>query len=297
MTTPDRLALIADRAEALKDRKRATIRTQEMAIEQQVELANAAMGDVRVAIEAIAPAKAVAYLGKSTGNRKLRQKHVEWLAEQMKAGRWRVSHQGLAFSRDGRLLDGHHRLNAVKLAGVEVPMLVIRGLPEDAWGVIDCGAVRMAHDRMTIATDQRQNVRFVALVNAIYDVEHYGKRAVKPCTDDLQEIHKRLGGSVDAIMGVFATYLRGIARSHVLAAMVQYHARMPKKALEFAIQVRDGANLSANAPALTLRNALMTNTQIPRGDLYWKTVSAARAHRDGRSYAQLVCAESWGWAA
>jgi len=78
----------------------------------------------------------------NTHNRKLSDAHVEYLADEMKAGRWRLTHQGIAFSDNRVLLDGQHRLWAVALSGVTVPTRVFVNEPSEAMEVLDTGQRR-----------------------------------------------------------------------------------------------------------------------------------------------------------
>ncbi|HPM22963.1 MAG TPA: hypothetical protein PLP66_03610 [Phycisphaerae bacterium] len=78
----------------------------------------------------------------NTHNRKLVDSHVEYLVEEMKAGRWRLTHQGIAFSSNRVLLDGQHRLWAAALAGITVPIRVFVNEPPEAMEVLDTGQRR-----------------------------------------------------------------------------------------------------------------------------------------------------------
>ena len=83
----------------------------------------------------------------NTHNRRLIDAHVELLAQEMKAGRWQLTHQGVAFSPQRVLLDGQHRLWAVVLSGVTVPMRVFVNEPAEGMEVIDTGKAR-SHDQI-----------------------------------------------------------------------------------------------------------------------------------------------------
>ena len=98
------------------------------------------------AVETITPALAQAYLSTSTGNRSLAKKNVQFYARQMREGKWTVSHQGIAFSVNGDLIDGHHRLTAIIEANVSVGMMVARGVSVESRQVIDQGKGRTAAD-------------------------------------------------------------------------------------------------------------------------------------------------------
>lgn len=79
-------------------------------------------------------------------NRRIRENNVKWLSEQMIKNEWMLTHQGIAFSENGKLLDGQHRLLAVIKANKPVSFMVTSGLPEDSFKVIDCGERRSLAD-------------------------------------------------------------------------------------------------------------------------------------------------------
>lgn len=84
-------------------------------------------------VEIVGPETAAAWLASSAGNRRLRLRHIRNLASEMTAGQWHP-HGGSAvkFDRNGRLVDGHHRLSAVISCGRAVQMHVLRGADENA---------------------------------------------------------------------------------------------------------------------------------------------------------------------
>ncbi len=89
----------------------------------------------------------------NTHNRPLSDAHVDYLAGEMKAGRWRLTHQGIAFSSNRVLLDGQHRLWAVALSGVTVPMMVAVNEPPDVMEVLDTGKVRPVTHILTLTAN------------------------------------------------------------------------------------------------------------------------------------------------
>lgn len=105
---------------------------------------------VEARVEAVTPLVAQAWLGKNDKNRNLRERVVAAYARDMKNGAWRLTGEAVKFSETGRLLDGQHRLLAVVQAGVDVNMLVVRGLPDDTQTVMDSGARRTASDALRL---------------------------------------------------------------------------------------------------------------------------------------------------
>lgn len=99
----------------------------------------------------ITPAMASAWLAKNKRNRKIAKRRVESYAREMANGNWMEHHQGIAFYEDGTLADGQHRLAAVVQAGVPVPMMVTRGVPEVSGLMIDGHQRRELHQSIKIS--------------------------------------------------------------------------------------------------------------------------------------------------
>lgn len=83
-------------------------------------------------------------------NRRLVDAHANRLAGEIKAGRWRLTHQGIAFSVDRVLLDGQHRLWAVILAEQTVPMRVFFNEPRESLHVVDAIRARTNDEILTL---------------------------------------------------------------------------------------------------------------------------------------------------
>lgn len=102
-------------------------------------------------IETITPALAAAYLEKNTKNRPVHPRQVAYLTSAMQSGRWKLTHEAIAFDKSDRLIDGQHRLLAVKMSGVTVKMPVSRQCDADTFSVIGDGARRTAADIVAMA--------------------------------------------------------------------------------------------------------------------------------------------------
>jgi len=88
----------------------------------------------------------------NTHNRKISQAVVDKYATDMKNGKWKATHQGLAFDKNWTLLDGQHRLWAVIESGVTVEMAVTTGMDKETLLAIDGGRARRAQDQVYLAT-------------------------------------------------------------------------------------------------------------------------------------------------
>ena len=94
----------------------------------------------------VTPEMAKGYLLKNTDNRNKRGWWVSGLANMIKRGEWIPTHQGVAFSKSGKLLDGQHRLEAIIEANISVQMLVVTNVRDDAYKVLDNGIKRTMAD-------------------------------------------------------------------------------------------------------------------------------------------------------
>lgn len=121
----------------------------------------------------ITPALAREWLEKRFSNqRRISKPRVDSHCRAIKAGRWRTTHQGVAFNSAGELVDGQHRLAAIVESDTAVHMMV-------AWGVDGVEAIdtdlriRSTADGRKMRGDDviRCNSRWIAVVKAIYQIE------------------------------------------------------------------------------------------------------------------------------
>lgn len=101
---------------------------------------------MRQKIVDVTPRIADAWLRKNKINRDPRATVIDTYATAMRRGEWKLSPQGIAFDEDGNLQDGQHRLEAVKLSGVTVKMVVWEGCPPETFQITDLGLKRTVGD-------------------------------------------------------------------------------------------------------------------------------------------------------
>lgn len=89
--------------------------------------------------------------GSNDHNRPLSMAYCERLARDMREGQWKTTHEGIAFSSHGRLLDGQHRLRAITLAKVSVEMFVWFGVSPAALMAINNGRPRNLVDSLSLS--------------------------------------------------------------------------------------------------------------------------------------------------
>lgn len=123
---------------------------------------------MKTTTENITPAIARVLLEHNTSNRPIRNGHVETLRQAFERGEYVLTHQGIAFAKDGSLIDGQHRLTAISLLpdGSVFPMMVTRGLDRECvFPVVDATqAKRSASDALGISKALGETAGFFAKI-------------------------------------------------------------------------------------------------------------------------------------
>jgi hypothetical protein len=200
--------------------------------------------------------------------RRVSQRTVHTYAKDIENGAWMVTHQGIAFDVNGNLLDGQHRLWAIKRAGVPAGMFVTTNLPVDrrngvvlnTMDAIDCGLKRSVAQALRDLHDIPMGANVASVCRAIAQIAT-GSRTIKLSMAQILEIDKVYG---DNIRAVFSKLNHRQCVSWA-APIAIYHAMRPERALLFAEGLAIGAMLPAGHPALALRNWLSNKTRF-QGD-------------------------------
>lgn len=150
----------------------------------------------------ITPDMARRLLESNTRNRPVAPRIVATYARDMKDGNWQITGEGIKIATDGTLLDGQHRLHAIIKADTAVPMLVARGIPNEAQGVMDTGRKRTAADALSIAGEKNAAIIASAAKLALEfnpearEFNHYGPSHAE--VTDFVASHPGLRDSADA---------------------------------------------------------------------------------------------------
>lgn len=223
------------------------------------------MKPVITKVELITPATAKEYLKSNTDNRPIRSTHVQRLKEEMMAGRWLVTHQGIAFDDAGKLLDGQHRLFAVAMSGVPVQMMVTRGLARKAddhdlytMDVIDCGRARSTADQLTLM----HGVAHASLVTATCRMLCYAaagspnSKTISPTVGQAVQIIALYREGFDSLLE-FAGKNKLARLAPVVAALSMGYIVDKDLSLEFMLGLAEGEEIKRGEPIYALREHLI----------------------------------------
>jgi hypothetical protein len=134
------------------------------------------MGKLIYKEELITPTRAKQLLEANIKNRLVKSKRVDMYANDIVNGRWK-EHTGesIKISETGLILDGQHRLHAIIQANKAIVMLVISGLEDSVFDVIDTGSSRNASDAFKISDIKHGNT--IPSIIAMYNLLEEGKKA------------------------------------------------------------------------------------------------------------------------
>lgn len=258
------------------------------------------LASVQHDIEFVGPEKATQWLSKNEGNRPARQAVVETLAGAMSRGHFDFNAETIKFTRSGRLADGQHRLRAIEKSGVTVPLLVVRGLPENVHETVDFTLKRTFADTLFFQGEGDQSGILAGAVRLAWSLDTLGTPNPTGA-----------GVSIRPSPDLFAAYLAdnetiresiptGIMASksdirYMKSAAVALHYLMGRRdaalADDFWEAVITGIQQDEGAPALTLRHTLIRDLggrkHMTATSRYAITIKAWNAAREGR-YIKLL---------
>lgn len=242
------------------------------------------------AVVMISPEKAKLLIDAQPINRPVNRVAVEKLKQDILAGRWRRTHQGIAFDEDGALSDGQHRLHACFEAGFPIEVLVAFNEPRELFPAYDTGVLR------------GMNVHLF-LSGAVSDMTAAG--SVAPATRFLwgydsgtnpATANTKRGFTLDMARAVLAAHPRlpemvAMVRAkrtitfplaNTAALFTLFHEADEKRAAIFAAQVLTGENIKSGDPAFVLREATMRDKSRGSIETSYRTVRAWNAFYEGR---------------
>lgn len=224
--------------------------------------------------------------------RRLEQKTVERYARAMKAGDWMLTHQGIAFDRSGKLIDGQHRLNAIIRAGVPVEMNVTYGV-ERAPGeilAIDVGNKRTIANVIQMSGYEDSIFQDIQKYVAAYMKYQMPGRNVWTANDIIRYIERHINQLRDVSQVLKPKYHSSHGRRQVngflgAAVICAYYRGVDLVALEKFCEVYRNNNIDG-CEGYGVRHALNIRDEIqktaPTREFFKRTKCAIRAFVENR---------------
>lgn len=211
-------------------------------------------------------------------------------ARDMKDGKWLDSGETIKFNNGGQLIDGQHRLMAIVESGIAVDLLVARGVPDEAFLVIDTGKTRGWGDALAIDGVPAPICKAVATAAGLaigYKAGQPGE-AARVSNADVVEYVRKNPDIVSAVQFVDGIRETGMLMSVAQLAWVSYETRRidPTESDLFIMDIISGSQLAPTDPVLALRTSLMQDRmarkRLPTVQLLGGAVKAWNKRRKGQ---------------
>lgn len=273
----------------------------------EADLHGAALGAARIEHVVIMVDASIAkrWLTRNAKNRKPRQSIVERYRLEMLAGRWHFAGDPIRFDADGNLIDGQHRLFALsELDGISLPLLVVRGLPSEAQGVMDQGVKRTPGDQLGLRGHKNSNAlaaavnRYLTWTNGYLFRDSKVVRAAitSTCIEEWVGDHPTDVANLQSVLPL--TIQNDAPPSVAGAACIRFMQIDPAKAVEFFTLLARGAGVEGH-PIVTLDKRLQRNRReglkMPDRDYLSLFILAWNAWRDGRQMAKFQRPRGGSW--
>lgn len=257
--------------------------------------------DITARLETITPTMAKTMLGSNTNNRHISTRNVDLFAREILNGEWCINGEAIKFGKDGRLLDGQHRLLAIVKAGKPVTTLVIHGLEDETQQTMDSGKSRTLGDVLALR-GEGANAQLASVARAVYLADNLGLEAamqnnIAPTRGEIIQFIDRTPQLRDIMSAShrFRTQSNNMLTVSVFAALWWTLAHVDTDdANRFFDKLASGANLNPGDPILTLRTTLLStshrqgrSTRAERVRQSALTVKAWNKWRTGATAKQL----------
>lgn len=243
----------------------------------------------------ITPEIAEDWLRANTHNRPLSDAHVDYLANEMKAGRWQLTHQGIAFSRNRVLLDGQQRLWAVVLSGVTVPMMVSVNEPPEVMEVLDTGKARTTAHILTLTANMGTITRNITGTLRAMFLRAGSTRRRSP-GEERELLVRHLDAVRFANESLASCKFPGVATAVTRGVLARaWHSADPERLWEFAEALRNnrGDNVAGDPVRMLFEYLVKTasgHNRASRLEAYNKTERALSAFLNGERLTRLCAA-------
>ena len=226
-------------------------------------------------------------------NRTVSEGVVEFYADSMDRGEWKVTGESLQFAGDAlsgncTLMNGQHRLHAIDITDQAVTLLIVDHLDPTVFAVLDTGKTRGFKDVLS-AEGHRDTSKIAAAIRLAFQVDHdmvtgHGGAKTRVSHSQLQkyfEENEDLATFISEAGALRRT--TGITMSAALVAAWKFNTLDPDMAHEFLDGLKSGANLDPRDPRLALRRWLDRNARKTRASVHLAiTYKAWNAYRTGR---------------
>ncbi len=200
---------------------------------------------------------------KNKNNRPLNNQTVAFIAQAIERGEWQLTHQGIAFDEEGCLIDGQHRLAAIRKSGIPVEIAVTHGVSRNAFAVLDTGRKRTGKDALSLVGETNGSHLAAALrgLHLYLTQPDIGWSSSSGQITHMQLLnlldeHPKMRDSVS--LGVqLNRAIKITVTAASIGCYVTSHERPEIDQSDWCEGLMTGAGLQVGDPRLTLRNTML----------------------------------------
>lgn len=196
----------------------------------------------------------------NNNNRNLKRGHLKWLSHAITNNEFILTGQGISVSSSGKLIDGQHRLMALREAGYPpVEIMVVTGLDERARIYIDQQSKRSTADMLKIVLNKQITTRMAAVINFHLMLKEDKKNGFtrptsKPSLEQVVEQMAEYGEYLGELLAATGQKCKAGVQTALFHYGLKYDA---DRAIMFGEQIRLGEGLKRVDPAYKLREYVM----------------------------------------
>lgn len=220
----------------------------------------------------VTPRLAKQLLEQNTGNRKVSGVNLERVKASMLRNEWVLNGEAIKIAKNGRILDGQHRLQAAVDTDTTFPTLIVYGLDDIAQDTMDTGKRRTLADVLQIA-GYKNTTNLASVIQSIIRSERHSIRhattnsATKYPVTNRQAIDRlEREPSLEELPGIVRGTTKYGMTVRVAGLLFYMFSKIDAEdAQDFFDKFESGAGLERGNPILALRNQLLTMKQEARG--------------------------------
>lgn len=224
------------------------------------------MNQMHTVTMTVTPAMAEAWLKDNPNNRKISRTVVGNYARAMAEGRWKLTPEGLAFSTEGNLLNGQHRLLACIASNTSFQSNISFNVDPSVFPYLDRGKTRSPGDILSIAGYVNTN-QLSAAAGLLYAYEkghiplhNLSHSSISGTPDERLELVQENPELVESINisgnGLLKFSRTSMALINFLGSKID-----ASKTAEFLEQISTGSGLKDGSPILLLRDKILSSSQ------------------------------------
>lgn len=223
-------------------------------------------GDVEIRAMRITPEMAADILDHvNTHNRPVNHHTLAKYTVEMREGRWHdLIGEPISFDKEGTLLNGQHRLMAIRDSGKTQTLTVLSGLETATQDAMDAGAIRQAGQQLALR-GWKNAAKSAAVARVLLQWQRGAlvSDVFRPSTEitvgfaeqhrDLMETAVTIGIKVRKTVPILPAVTGAAAFRAFTMAAEHPHRLTAEEVREFFSSLETGANLGTHHPILTLR--------------------------------------------